>query len=101
VIRFFAHSLAPVTKVNGIAPGSYVLKERNRNYYDHNEKLKTYLREYLGIWEIPSVEQIATFVDFLVSEKNSVINGQIIDLSGGYLNLEPSQLLNLILYKLS
>lgn len=97
VIRFFANNLAPNVKVNGIAPGSYVLKDRNSEYFKSNEQLKKALREHLAVWKVPDVNAIAKLVKFLVSDENLVINGQIIDLSGGYLNIEPSQLLNNIL----
>jgi 3-oxoacyl-[acyl-carrier protein] reductase len=89
--RFFACSLAPQTKVNAIAPGSFVLKDRNENYYETNSLLKRSIENFLPLGKMPTVDDIALIVGFLVSEKNKILNGQILDLSGGYLGLEPSQ----------
>jgi len=88
--RFYGTRLAPSTKVNAIAPGSFVLKDRNKNYYKTNPVLKKTIEDFVPLGKISTVSDIARVVAFLVSRENTIINGQILDLSGGYLNYEPS-----------
>lgn len=94
LVKILSIELSPKIKVNAISPGSYVLKPRNIEYYSATTSRGKRIREFLPLAEIPSVEDIALISKFLLSKSNSILNGQIIDLSGGYLNKEVSQVFN-------
>ena len=97
LVRFLSLKLAPQLKINAISPGSYVLKDRNLDFFSYSSPRGKIIRDFLPLAEIPSTMEIANLVQFLLSENNSLLNGQIIDLSGGYLNMEVSQVLNRLL----
>jgi enoyl-[acyl-carrier-protein] reductase (NADH) len=99
LVRHLSLDLSPSVKVNAISPGSYVLKKRNLDFFSESTPRGKMIREFLPSGDIPSVEGIACLVKFLLSEENTVINGQILDLSGGYLNIEVSQLFNSLIDK--
>ena len=90
LVRYLANSMGPNTKVNAIAPGSFVIKPRNRDFFDSNSTYTTAIQNFVPTGIIPEVEFLVSVIHFLISSENKVIDGQIIDLSGGYLNLEPS-----------
>lgn len=94
LVRVLSTKLSPQIKINAISPGSFVLKRRNAEFLACTTTWGKIVRNFLPLGQIPSTSDIADFVRFLVSEDNSLLNGQIIDLSGGYLNKEISQLLN-------
>ena len=80
-------------RINGISPGSFVYKNRNRKYYETNSELHEKIIDFIPIKKINSPENIARIVSFLCSEDASYINGHIINLDGGYLYQEPSFLI--------
>jgi NAD(P)-dependent dehydrogenase (short-subunit alcohol dehydrogenase family) len=92
VTKYFGAKLGARSKVNAISPGSFVMKNRNRDFFKNNQVFKLAIEEFLPLKKITDVEDIALLVEFLVSKQNKVINGQIIDVSGGYLNFEPSHI---------
>jgi NAD(P)-dependent dehydrogenase (short-subunit alcohol dehydrogenase family) len=94
LVKFLSIELSPKVKVNAISPGGYVLKPRNKEYYSSATSRGKRIRDFLPLAEIPSVEDVALISKFLLSKSNSILNGQIIDLSGGYLNKEVSQVFN-------
>lgn len=92
IVRYFAGRIGTKTKVNGVAPGSFVLKERNREFFKVNKDYSKAIRNFIPTGHIPEIEDIVAVIQFIASEENKIINGQILDLSGGYLNLEPSHI---------
>jgi NAD(P)-dependent dehydrogenase (short-subunit alcohol dehydrogenase family) len=102
LVRYFANQLAPRTRVVGISPGGFVLKKRNENYFKKNRRKTKVIRDFLPLGTLLTTETIANFVKLISLPQAEALNGQIISLDGGYLNIEPSQLINrLIIDELS
>lgn len=60
------------------------------------------IRDFLPLGTLLTTETIANFVKLISLPQAEALNGQIISLDGGYLNIEPSQLINrLIIDELS
>jgi len=93
LVRILSVKLSPRIKINAISPGSYVLKPRNEEFYSASTSRGKLIREFLPLAEIPSVEDVALLAKFLL-KNNLLLNGTILDLSGGYLNKEVSHVLN-------
>jgi len=93
VIRFYAVNGNGI-RVNGISPGGYVWKDRNRDYYLSKPKLTEKIRAFIPTGDFVTTNDIAFLVDFLLSAKARQINGQIIAIDGGYSSKEASFDLN-------
>jgi len=94
IVRYFANRLAPRTRVLGISPGGFVLKERNQEYFTRNERKTQIIRDFLPLGDLLTTQSIAEVVQLITSPQANSLNGQIFSLDGGYLNIEPSQLIN-------
>lgn len=92
LVRYLSIKIGATTKVNAVAPGSFVLKKRNEEYFKRNHLYTSAISEFIPTGSIPRIEDLVAVIQFLISEKNKIINGQVIDLSGGYLNLETSHI---------
>lgn len=80
-------------RFNGVSPGAFISKERSRGYYEtHPERLNA-IKEFVPLKRMGNVSEIASVVSFLCSEDSSYVNGEIINIDGGYTNMEPSFLL--------
>ncbi len=80
-------------RINGVSPGSFVYKNRNKKFYEANPELHDKIVEFIPIKKINNARNIARVVLFLCSDDASYINGDVINLDGGYLHQEPSFLI--------
>jgi 3-oxoacyl-[acyl-carrier protein] reductase len=80
--RTLAVELAPFNiLVNALAPG-YVNTELTRQ--NNTEEEIEAIRKTIPIQRLAQPEEIAEFVSYLCSEKNSYLTGQVIVLDGGF-----------------
>jgi|688.fasta_scaffold293201_3 NAD(P)-dependent dehydrogenase (short-subunit alcohol dehydrogenase family) len=94
LIKFSALKLAKSNlRINGVSPSSFVLKNRNRKFYQDNPELLSKIENFIPISKISTPKNIVDVVSFLLSEKALALNGAIIEMDGGYLGQEPSFLI--------
>lgn len=94
LIRFSALRFANSNlRINGVSPSSFVLKDRNKNFYQANPDLFKRIEKFIPISEISTPGKIVNIVEFLLSKEACSLNGVIIEMDGGYLNQEPSNLI--------
>jgi len=80
--KSLAVDLQPNIRVNCIAPG-YIMTEMTRKSFDDieiNKKIKD--RTLLNRWG--RTNEVATVINFLISDNSSYINGQTINVDGGW-----------------
>ena len=84
--RSLARSLAPDVRVNCLAPGwiKTAWGEGASEYWDDRGRRES----LLGRWGTP--EEVARVARFLVSPSAGFLNGQIVDVNGGYSGFSPS-----------
>ena len=74
-------------RTNGINPGSFVFKERAAEFYKDNPQVLETAKNSNPLGRIASVDEVAAVAMFLLSKSSSFINGQIINVDGGYSNI--------------
>lgn len=94
LVRFSALRFASShLRINGVSPSSFVLKARNKNFYQDNPDLVKRIEKFIPTSEISTPEKIVNIVEFLLSQEACSLNGVIIEMDGGYLSQEPSYLI--------
>ena len=71
-------------RVNAVAPGS-IDTEMNRPLKDHPEMLER-VQKLTPLRRLGQPEEVAAAVSFLASDQASYITGQVLKVSGGYVN---------------
>jgi len=79
-------------RVNGLSPGSFIFKQRAADYYSKNPKILERANDLIPLSRMGSVAEVASVGMFLLSEKSSYLNGQIIEVDGGLSTLDPASL---------
>ena len=74
-------------RTNGINPGSFVYKERAAKFYDDNPESVKIAKSSVPLGRMATVEEIASVAMFLLGPSSSYINGEIINIDGGYSNI--------------
>jgi NAD(P)-dependent dehydrogenase (short-subunit alcohol dehydrogenase family) len=69
-------------RFNAIIPGT-IVKEESMAFYEKNPALKSLYTDNIPLGRMVNTEDIANLVDFLCSEKSSMLTGQKIILDGG------------------
>ena len=88
-VRFAARNI----RVNGISPGSFIIKSRARKYYLENpEKLKK-IEDSIPSSRIGTPEELATVISFLLGPESNFVRGQILAVDGGLSVLTPDSLI--------
>jgi NAD(P)-dependent dehydrogenase (short-subunit alcohol dehydrogenase family) len=87
-VRFSANNL----RINGISPGSFIFKERAAEYYSKNPEVVAKANKLIPLSRMGTVTEIAKVALFLLSEKSSYLNGQILEVDGGLSNLDQASL---------
>ena len=87
-VRFSANNL----RINGVSPGSFIFKERAAEYYSKNPEVVANANKLIPLSRIGTVTEIANVALFLLSEKSSYLNGQILEVDGGLSNLDQASL---------
>jgi NAD(P)-dependent dehydrogenase (short-subunit alcohol dehydrogenase family) len=89
IVRYYSVKV-PKVRFNGISPGAFVLKDRNVDFYDSNTVIRDRIKDFIPTNEMVKVEDIALLARFLISSEAKQINGQILQIDGGYRNKEES-----------
>ena len=87
-VRFPANNL----RINGVSPGSFIFKERAAEYYAKNPEVVAKANNLIPLSRMGTVTEIANVALFLLSEKSSYLNGQILEVDGGLSNLDQASL---------
>ena len=69
-------------RVNAVAPGA-VIKPESQDWYDQNPQVVAKKTKLIPLNRIAEAKEIAEIMDFLCSEKSSIITGQTIVADGG------------------
>lgn len=81
--NYYAVNLAPKgVRCNAVVPGT-IRKEESAAFYDKNPALKKLYADNIPLGRMVNTDDIADLVDFLCSEKSSMLTGQKIILDGG------------------
>lgn len=87
LVRFLAvHETRSGLRTFAINPGSFVLKDRNRNYYAENPYLLDRIRESIPSGKMTTCEDIANFSRFLIENAPAQMSGSIFNLDGSLSN---------------
>jgi NAD(P)-dependent dehydrogenase (short-subunit alcohol dehydrogenase family) len=78
---------------NGIAPGSYIYKERAKNFWKENSFYLDEVEKLIPVKRIGVIDDLVTVARFLLKDSSNFINGVIIDSDGGLKNLESSSII--------
>lgn len=92
IVRYYSLHMGGV-RVNGVSPGSFVMKSRSEEFYKSNPELTNKIKEFIPTRDFVHVHDISRLVKFLTSDESKQINGQIIGIDGGYRNWEESSYL--------
>ena len=87
-VRFASKNL----RVNGVSPGSFIFKQRAADFYAKNPGVVARANRLIPLARMGSVDEIASVASFLLSEKSSYMNGQILKVDGGSAGIEISTL---------
>ena len=78
---------------NGIAPGSYIYKERAKDFWNENSNYLEEVKNLIPVKRIGITEDIVQIAKFLLKDSTDFINGIIINLDGGLRNLDSSNII--------
>lgn len=87
-VRFASKNL----RINGVSPGSFIFKQRAADFYAKNPEVVARATRLIPLARMGTVGEIAGVASFLLSEKSSYINGQILEVDGGSAGIEISAL---------
>jgi len=77
-------------RFNGVSPGGFIRKERSELFYKLNPNLVNSINNFIPLGRLGETSEIASVVDFLLSDGASYINGEIITIDGGYSVMEAA-----------
>ena len=83
-VRFASKNL----RINGVSPGSFIFKQRAADFYAKNPEVVKRANNLIPLSRMGTVVEIANVASFLLSDKSSYMNGQILEVDGGSLNIE-------------
>jgi len=78
---------------NGIAPGSYIYKDRAKNFWNENSDYLSEVNNLIPVKRIGVLEDLVVITKFLLKDSTNFINGIIINSDGGLRNLESSSII--------
>ena len=87
-VRFAANNL----RINGVSPGSFIFKQRAAEFYAKNPDVVTRANQLIPLARMGTVTEVANVAAFLLSDKSSYINGQILEVDGGLSNFDQASL---------
>ena len=87
-VRFAANNL----RINGVSPGSFIFKQRAAEFYAKNPDVVARANQLIPLARMGTVTEVANVAAFLLSDKSSYINGQILEVDGGLSNFDQASL---------
>ncbi|NCV88538.1 MAG: SDR family oxidoreductase [Oxalobacteraceae bacterium] len=87
-VRFASKNL----RINGVSPGSFIFKQRAADFYAKNPEVVARANKLIPLARMGTVVEIANVASFLLSDKSSYMNGQILEVDGGLSNFDQASL---------
>ena len=87
-VRFASNNL----RINGVSPGSFIFKQRAAEFYAKNPDVVARANKLIPLARMGTVTEIANVAAFLLSDKSSYVNGQILEVDGGLSNFDQASL---------
>ena len=87
-VRFASKNL----RINGVSPGSFIFKQRAADFYAKNPEVVARANNLIPLSRMGTVVEIANVASFLLSDKSSYMNGQILEVDGGLSNFDQASL---------
>ena len=87
-VRFASKNL----RINGVSPGSFIFKQRAADFYAKNPEVVARANKLIPLARMGTVVEIANVASFLLSDKSSYMNGQIVEVDGGLSNFDQASL---------
>ena len=87
-VRFAANNL----RINGVSPSSFIFKQRAAEFYAKNPGVVARANKLIPLARMGTVTEIANVAAFLLSDKSSYVNGQILEVDGGLSNFDQASL---------
>ena len=87
-VRFASKNL----RINGVSPGSFIFKQRAADFYAKNPEVVKRANNLIPLSRMGTVVEIANVASFLLSDKSSYMNGQILEVDGGLSNFDQASL---------
>ena len=87
-VRFAANNL----RINGVSPSSFIFKQRAAEFYTKNPDVAARANKLIPLARMGTITEIANVASFLLSDKSSYINGQILEVDGGLSNFDQASL---------
>lgn len=78
---------------NGIAPGSYIYKERAKDFWNRDYDYLQEVKNLIPVKRIGAIEDVVNTTRFFLKESTNFINGIVINADGGLRNLETSTII--------
>lgn len=93
LVRFGAVRFASTNlRINGVSPGSFIFKQRAADFYEKNPEVVARANRLIPLARMGTVSEIASVASFLLSDKSSYMNGQILEVDGGLSNFDQASL---------
>lgn len=83
-VRFASNNI----RINGISPGSLIFKQRAAAFYRENPKIVERANRLIPLGRMGTVGEIASVTVAVLSESFSYLNGQVLEIDGGTMNIE-------------
>ena len=93
LVRFGSvHFASRNLRINGVSPGSFIFKHRAADFYAKNPEVVARANRLIPLARMGTVTEIASVASFLLSDKSSYMNGQILEVDGGLSNFDQASL---------
>jgi len=94
LVRYSSIKFAPKKiRINGVEPGSFIIKPRSKKYYEENPEKLIRIENFIPSSRIGTPEELATVFSFFLSPKSTFIRGQLLAADGGLSVLAPDALI--------
>jgi len=94
LVRYSSIKFAPKKiRINGVEPGSFIIKPRSKKYYEENPEKLIRIENFIPSSRIGTPEELASVFSFFLSPKSTFIRGQLLAADGGLSVLAPDALI--------
>jgi NAD(P)-dependent dehydrogenase (short-subunit alcohol dehydrogenase family) len=94
LVRYSSIKFAPKKiRINGVEPGSFIIKPRSKKYYEENPEKLMRIENSIPSSRIGTPEELASVFSFFLSPKSTFIRGQLLAADGGLSVLAPDALI--------
>jgi len=94
LVRYGSVKFAPKKiRINGVEPGSFIIKPRSKKYYEENPEILARIENLIPSSRIGTPEELASVFSFLLSPKSNFIRGHLLTADGGLAVLTPDSVI--------